>query len=127
MFNQELFKERVTTLQQGMKSGFRGELDQKIEKNVIDELESIYSTMLERYTQDVKSGSTFPAQPGVAAHPEQERVYFALLDLLERMELDFTQKFVMDFKHGMDKEVAIGKIKISFLDGIRRSLNAARS
>lgn len=127
MFNQELFKERVVSLQQGMKSGFRGELDQKIEKNVIDELESIYSTMVERYAHDVKSGSSFPAQPGVAAHPEHERVYFALLDLLERMELDFTQKFVMDFKHGLDKEVEIGKIKISFLDGIRRSLNAARS
>lgn len=57
----------------------------------------------------------------------KDKVFFALEDLLDRMELDFSQKFVKDFTHGLDKEIEIGRIKISFLDGVRRSLHMAMS
>lgn len=125
MFKDDVFKEKISGLQAGMKTCLRGELDSKIENSVIDELGGIYLTMVDRYAQNVKAGSAFQAQPEVMKYPESERVYQALLDLLERMELDFTQKFVMDFKHDLSKEIEIGKIKISFLDGVRRSLHSA--
>ncbi len=42
----------------------------------------------------------------------------AMRRVIERMELDFTQKFVMNFKHDIEKDVEIGKIQISFLDSV---------
>lgn len=125
MFKNDVFKEKINGLQSGMKNSLRGEIASKIENSVIDELGGIYLTMVDRYTHDVKAGSQFQAQPDVMKYPENERVYQALLDLLERMELDFTRKLVMDFKHDLSKEIEIGKIKISFLDGVRRGLHSA--
>lgn len=125
MFKNEVFKNKINDLRTGMKLSLRRELDSKIEASVIDELSGIYLKMVDRYSQMVEAGTSFPAQPELMKYPENERVYQALLSLLERMELDFTQKFVMDFKHDLAKEVEIGKIKISFLDGVRRGLHSA--
>lgn len=126
MFNDERFKTTLNDIQINMKKSLRGEIDANTEVHVIDELSSIYKTMLTRYREMADSGSTFPAQPGVAEAPPEERMFRALEDFVERMELDFTQKFVKDFTHGLDKEVEIGKIKISFLDNIRRGLKLAQ-
>lgn len=126
MFNIELFKNKTKELQSIMKIALRGKLDEKIEIKIIDEFSEIYLTMVDKYSDGVQSGSNLPALQRVAKYPEEERVYQALLDLLEKMELDFSQKFAMDLKHDLDKEIEIGKIKLSFLDGIRRSLNFAR-
>lgn len=127
MFDTIIFKDQLSQIQNNMKKALRGELEKKIELSVIDELTSIYSKMVVRYDDDFKAGKSFPAQTRVMQHPEQDRVFYALEDLLKRMELDFSQKFVKDFTHGLDKEIEIGKIKISFLDGVRRSLNLAKS
>lgn len=126
MFNIEIFKDKTKELQGTMKIALRGKLDEKIEIKIIDEFSEIYLTMTDKYSDGVQSGSQFPALQRVAKHPEEERVYLALLDLLEKMELDFSQKFAMDLKHDLEKEIEIGKIKLSFLDGIRRRLNFAR-
>ena len=127
MFNKNLFTDRIAALQRSMKSSLRGEIDGHIEVQVIDELCGIYLTMAEKYEKNVLAGSDFPAQPGVVGHPESDRVFQAMLDLLERMEMDFIQKFTMDIRHDLQKEVEIGKIKIALLDGVRRNLNLARS
>lgn len=125
MFNEELFLANLNEIQVSMKKSLRGEIDSHIETNVIDELSSIYQAMTARYKDMAAAESTFPAQPGVSNSPLEERVFRALEDFLERMELDFTQKFVKDFTHGLDKEIEIGKIKISFLDSVRRSLKTS--
>ena len=78
------------------------------------------------FTQAAADGSDFPAMRRVANHPPEQRAYWAMLELIERMELDFTQKFVMNFQHDIEKDVEIGKIQISFLDSVRRALNGAR-
>lgn len=126
MFNTEIFKNKTKELQSIMKIALRGKLDEKIEIKIIDEFSEIYLNMVDKYSDGVQSGSNLPALQRVAKYPEGERVYQALLDLLERMELDFSQKFAMDLKHDLEKEIEIGKIKLSFLDGIRRRLNFAR-
>lgn len=126
MFNSELFKSGTKELQSIMKISLRGKLAEKIETKIIDEFSEIYLTMTDKYCEGVKSGKNLPILQKLAEHPEEERVYLALLDLLERMELDFSQKFAMDFTHGLEKEIEIGKIKLSFLDGIRRRLHFAR-
>lgn len=126
MFNTELFKNKTKELQSNMKIALRGKLDEKIEIKIIDEFSEIYLTMVDKYSDGIQSGSNLPALQRVAKYPEGERVYQALLDLLEKMELDFSQKFAMDLNHDLEKEVEIGKIKLSFLDGIRRRLNFAR-
>lgn len=126
MFNSELFKIKTKELQSTMKIALRGKLDEKIEVKIIDEFSEIYLTMTDKYSDGVQSGKNLPALQRVAEYPEGERVYLALLDLLERMELDFSQKFAMDLKHDLENEIEIGKIKLSFLDGIRRRLHFAR-
>lgn len=126
MFNLELFKNKTKELQSIMKIAIRGNLDEKIEVKIIDEFSEIYLAMADKYSEGVRSGKNFPALQRVAKSPEGERVYLALLDLLNRMELDFSQKFAMDLKHDLEKEIEIGKIKLSFLDGIRRRLNFAK-
>ena len=127
MFNSELFKNKTKELQSTMKTGLRGKLDEKIENKIIDEFSEIYLTMTDKYSEGVQSGRNLPALQRLAEFPEGERVYLALLDLLEKMELDFSQKFAMDLKHDLEKEIEIGKIKLSFLDGIRRRLNFAKA
>jgi hypothetical protein len=82
--------------------------------------------MTDKYSNGVRSGNPFPALQRVAEHPKEEHVYLALLDLLEKMEFDFSNKFAMDLKHDLEKEIELGKIKLSFLDGVRRNLNFAR-
>ncbi|WP_413290059.1 hypothetical protein [Bdellovibrio sp. HCB337] len=126
MFNSEVFKSKTKELQAIMKIALRGKLDEKIEIKIIDEFSEIYLTMTDKYSDGVQSGKNLPALQRFAESPEGERVYLALLDLLERMELDFSQKFAMDLKHDLEKEIEIGKIKLSFLDGIRRRLHFAR-
>lgn len=123
MFDIEIFKNKTKELQDNMKMALRGKLDEKIEKKIIDELSEIYFVMADKYFNGVQSGSQSPALQRVAKHPEGERVYYALVELLEKMELDFSQKFAMDVKHDVEKDIEVGKIKISFLDGIRRGLN----
>lgn len=127
MLNTELFKERISDLQVRMQSQPRGELDAKVESMIVAELSSIYLTMVDRFATDVKNGSSFPALQRVADRRPEDRVFYALLELLERMELDFSQKFALDLKHGLEKETTIGKIKISFLDGVRRTLIGSRN
>jgi len=126
MFNTELFKNKIKELQINMKISLRGKLDEKIEIKIIDEFFNIYSTMTDKYADGVRTGSNLPVLERVANYPKEDRTYLALLNLLERMELDFSQKFAMDLMHDLEKEIEIGKIKISFLDGIRRQLNFAR-
>ncbi|MFM6927044.1 MAG: hypothetical protein ACKOX6_01195 [Bdellovibrio sp.] len=127
MFNKDIFKNRIKEIQDEMKSFSRGELSSHVENQIIDELSGIYLTMADKYDDAAKSGSNFPAQPGISAHPSEHRAYFAMGDLIERMELDFTQKFVNSFKHDITNEVEIGKIQIAFLDQVRRSLQGART
>ncbi|MNK95191.1 hypothetical protein D3C87_1154170 [compost metagenome] len=126
MFNKDVFKNSIKKTQTEMKSYFREELDSKIESQVIDELTSIFLKVAENFTQAAANGSDFPAMQRVANHPQEQRAYWAMLELIERMELDFTQKFVMNFQHDIQKDVEIGKIQISFLDSVRRALNGAR-
>ena len=127
MFNKDIFKERIKKIQSEMKSFSRGKLDSKVENNVIDELSNIYLMMADKYDSAAKDGSNFPAMTRVAAHPQEDRAYFAMEELIEKMELDFTQKFATSVKHDVTNEVEIGKIKIAFLDGVRRSLHGART
>lgn len=126
MFNIEIFKDKTKELQCTMKISLRGKLNENIEMKIIDEFSEIYLTMVDKYSDAVQSGKNIPATQRLAQYPKEERVYLTLLDLLEKMELDFSQKFAMDLKHDLEKEVEIGKIKIAFLDGIRRGLNFAR-
>ena len=120
MFNIKNFKDMIIELQVRMKKSLRGKLDEKIEKKIIDEFSNTYMAMTDKYSNAVQSGINLPILQKFASFPVEERVYLALLDLLERMEIDFSQKFAMDLKHGLENEIEIGKIKIAFLDGIRR-------
>lgn len=127
MFSTNIFKDKTTELQNDMKMSLRGKLDNNIELKVIDELSGIYLTMSDRYSDAIKLGKNLPALQVIEQYPENERVYYALLNLLEKMELDFSQKFAMDLKHDVEKDIEIGKIKLAFLDGTRRRLNLARA
>ncbi|MDG0816478.1 hypothetical protein [Bdellovibrio svalbardensis] len=127
MFNKDVFKERIKKVQTDMKSFSRGKLDSTVEGKIIDSLSNIYLTMADKYADAVRSGVNFPALAEVEDHPQEDRAYFALKNLLEKMELDFTQKLVTSFKHDVTNEVEIGKIQIAFLDHVRRSLHGART
>jgi hypothetical protein len=127
MFNIEIFKETTKALQSSMKISLRGKLSKDIEIKIIDEFSDIYLNMADTFSNAVQSGKSIPALQRVEKYPEEERVYQAMLELLEKMELDFSQKFAMDLKHDLEKDIEIGKIKIAFLDGIRRGLNFTRS
>jgi hypothetical protein len=126
-FNNELFKDQIIALKTRMQTHLRGELEAKTESSIVAELSSIYTTVVDRYVEAVKNGSTFASRPHIADHAPEERVFYALLDLLERMELDFCKKFSLDLTHDLEKEVEIGKIKIAFLDGARRAIHQART
>lgn len=126
MYNKEVFKNYIEHIYRDMSASCRGELTEIIEKQTLKELSDIYLTMAERYDIAAKEGSSFAAQPGVGNHPQEHRSYYALLDLMERMELDFTQKFALNVKHDLEKEIEIGKIQISFLDRVRRHLHGVR-
>lgn len=126
MFNKDVFTNSIKKIQTETKSDFREKIDPKIESQIIDELTNIFLTVAENFTQAAANGSDFPAMRRVADHPPEQRAYWAMLELIERMELDFTQKFVMNFKHDIEKDIEIGKIQISFLDSVRRALNGAR-
>lgn len=126
MFNKDVFEINIQKTQKEMKSSLREKIDPKIESRVIDELTNIFLTVAKNFTRAAEDGSDLPAMRRVAHHPKEQRAYWAMLDLLERMELDFTQKFVMNVKHDIEKDVEIGKIQISFLDSMRRALNSAR-
>jgi hypothetical protein len=126
MFNKDAFTNSIKKTQTEMKSHFREELDSKIEGRVIDELANIFMTVTENYTQMAADGSDVPVMRSVANHPQEQRVYWAMLKLIGRMELDFTQKLVMNFQHDIKKDIEIGKIQISFLDSMRRALNGAK-
>ena len=127
MLNKDVFKNSIKKTQAEMKSYLREELDSKIESQVIDELSNIFLTVVENFTQAAADGRDLPIMRKLADHPQEQRAYWAMLDLIERMELDFTQKFVMNVQHDIEKDVEIGKIQISFLDSVRRALNGART
>ncbi|MBO9665734.1 MAG: hypothetical protein J7501_02850 [Bdellovibrio sp.] len=127
MFNKDVFKERIKKVQTDMKSFSREILDSKVEGRIIDSLSDIYLTMADKYVDAVKNGVNLPALVEIEDHPEEDRAYFVLKNLLEKMELDFTQKLVMSFKHDVTNEIEIGKIQIAFLDHVRRSLHGART
>jgi hypothetical protein len=127
MFNKNAFKSSIQRIQTEMRFCRREKIDARIESQVIDELTKIFLTVMENFTQAAADGSDFPAMQRVAHHPKEQRAYWAMLELIERMELDFTQKFVMNFKHDIEKDVEIGKIQISYLDNVRRALNSART
>ncbi|MEK2690584.1 hypothetical protein [Bdellovibrio sp. GT3] len=124
MFNKDVFKNNIQKIQTEMKTSFRGEIDSKIESRVIDELSKIFLTVADNFATLAEKG--FPSQPALAIYPQEQRAFYALQDLIERMELDFTQKFVMNVKHDLEKEIEIGKIQISFLDSVRRNLNGSK-
>ncbi|WP_413581254.1 hypothetical protein [Bdellovibrio sp. HCB288] len=127
MFNKDVFKERIKKVQNDMKSFSRGKLDSAVEGKVIDSLSNIYLTMADKYVDAVENGINFPALTEIEDCPQEDRAYFALQNLLEKMELDFTQKLVNSFKHDVTNEVEVGKIQIAFLDHVRRSLHGART
>lgn len=127
MFNKDVFKGRIQKIQTEMKSSLREEIDSKVECGVIDGLTNIFMNVAEKFALAAVDESDLPAMQKVALHPKEQRAYWAMLDLVERMELDFTQKFVMNVKHDIEKDVEIGKIQISFLDSVRRALNGART
>lgn len=127
MFNKDVFKERIKKTQTEMKSFSRGILDSTVESKIIDSLSDIYLKMADRYDDAAKNGTNFPAMTEVAEHPQEDRAYFAMENLIEKMELDFTQKLVTSFKHDVTNEIEIGKIQIAFLDHVRRSLHGART
>lgn len=127
MFNKDLFKERIAKTQTEMKAFCRGELTAPVESSVIDELSKIYLTMADKFHDAALAGIELPILTRFASHPQDERAFYALEDLLERMELDFTLKFVNSVKHDMTKEIEVGKIQIAFLDSVRRSLHGART
>lgn len=126
MFNTEIFKNRIKELQSGMKISLRNKLNKNIEAKIIDELSDIFITMVNKYTDAVRSDISIPAIQRVAQYPEEDRVPLALLELIDKMEADFSHKFSMDLKHDLEKDIEVGKIKIAFLDGVRRSLNISR-
>ncbi len=126
MFNIEIFKNRTQELQKCMQSSLRGKLSTEVERKIIDEFSEIFMSIPEKYSVALETGKALPALQRVENFPREERVFRALLELLERMELDFSQKFALDVKHDLEKEIEIGKIKFAFLDGIRRGLNSAR-
>jgi hypothetical protein len=126
MYNKDVFKERVQRTQNEMKAASRGKLTPLVENKIIDELSKIYLTMADKFDQAAQGGSNFPIMDRLAEHPTEQRAYYAMKDLIERMELDFTQKFVLNVKHDIEKDIEISKIQISFLDSVRRHLNGAR-
>lgn len=126
MLNKDIFKNNIKKTQTEMKSNLREELDSKIESQVIDELTNIFLTVVENFTKAAADGSDLPIMRKLAGRPQEQRAYWAMLDLIERMELDFTQKFVLNVQHDIEKDIEIGKIQISFLDSVRRALNGAR-
>lgn len=111
MFNTQEFKSKIQTMAGFMKSTGRGELPADIEVKIISELESIYLRMAEKF-----------AQPQPTVHGLTGAA--AMADLIERMECDFSMKLAKDIQHDVRRDVEIGKIKIAFLDGVRRALNA---
>jgi len=126
MFNIENFKNKTKELQQNMKSSLRGNLSKEVETSILDEFSEIFLSVTDTYSEAHLSGRKLPVLQRVEQFPKEEHVYRALLDLLDKMELDFSQKFAMDVKHDLEKEIEVGKIKFAFLDGIRRGLNSAR-
>ena len=127
MFYVEGFNQRVEVLRDGMLNSLRGKIREVTERKVIEQLANVYIAMAKKYGSAVATGDQFSAQPGVFEQPEGERIYFALLDLIQRMELDFSQKFALAVTHDRDEAVEVGKIQLSFLDGIRRHLNLCKA
>ncbi|QDK45214.1 hypothetical protein DOM22_08615 [Bdellovibrio sp. ZAP7] len=125
MYNKDVFKERVMKTQSAMQAASRGKLEPTIENKIISELSGIYLTMADKYEQAVNDGSDFPVLRAVTGKPKEHQMVYALQDLIERMELDFTLKLVNSVKHDLTKEVEIGKIQIAFLDSMRRNLHEA--
>ncbi len=126
MYNKDVFKERVQRTQNEMKAASRGKLTPLVENKIIDELSKIYLTMADRFDQAAQAGTNLPALEQFSDHPSEQRAFYAMADLIDRMELDFTQKFALNVKHDLEKEIEISKIQISFLDSVRRHLNGAR-
>lgn len=125
MLDTQLFKSQLTDLHQYMRSHPRGQLDSHVETQIVDELASIFTRVIERYQALVDSGQPFPGQPDIGALPASERTAAAMFSLLARMEADFANKFARDRMHGLEKDIEVGAIKISYLDGVRRSLRQA--
>ncbi len=109
MYKAELFKSKVQEMAERLKSQSRGPLPADIEAKIVSELESIFIRMADKFS------SSQPTVHGLVGLK-------AMADLIERMELDFSQKFALDFQHGIEKGIEVGKIKIVFLDGVRRIL-----
>ncbi|WP_413587324.1 hypothetical protein [Bdellovibrio sp. HCB274] len=127
MFNKEVFKNHITKTQKDMTSSYRGKIDTHVEKHVINGLSEIYLTMADRYAQAAAEGADLPVFQQFADQPKEQHAYLAMQDLIERMELDFTQKLVLNVKHDIEKDIEICKIQISFLDSVRRHLNGAKA
>ncbi|KYG65764.1 hypothetical protein AZI86_01420 [Bdellovibrio bacteriovorus] len=109
MFNTQEFKEKIKTMAGTMKSSGRGDLPADIEFKIISELEAIFLKMSEKF-----------ARPEPTVHGLVGKA--AMTDLVERMECDFSMKLAKDIQHDVHRNVEIGKIKIAFLDGVRRAL-----
>jgi hypothetical protein len=127
MFNKEIFIKKTKELQIEMKSGLRGKLNENIENKIIDDFSELFLNMVDTYSEAIQLDKNIPAIQRVAHYPKEDRIYFSLINLLDKMEIDFSNKFALDLTHDLEKETEIGKIKIAFLDGIRRRLNFARN
>lgn len=111
MFNTQEFKTKIAKMAGGMKSSTRGILPAEIEVKIISELEAIFLKVSERMARSV---------PNVHGLKGKE----AMQDLIERMERDFSLRLAKDVQHDLQRDVEIGKIKIAFLDSVRRALSS---
>lgn len=114
MFNPEEFKYKLSNMAETMKNNGRGYLPGDIESKIIGELESIYLKMADRAQS---------SQPNIRG----QRGVVILKDLIERMERDFSKRLAKDIQHDIQRDIEIGKIKIAFLDGVRRTIHAVET
>lgn len=122
MFNRESFQLRLQNLKSSYLQNPRGLIPSDVESGLIESLINIYLKISETFEGLARDGKEFPGMPELSTLAPEKRAQEALLELLKRMELEFTHKLTEDFMQGAENQVEIGKIKLVCLDGIRRAL-----
>lgn len=117
-----LFIQKLQELENYLLKNLRGELDQTIEVELTKSLISIFRKMTAHFEGFAQKDQDFPGMPEIKSYPSHERCFRAFTVLLKRLEDEFTQKMLVDFTQEAFIQVEIGKIQLSCLDGIHRSL-----
>lgn len=122
MFDANIFIEKLNVLEERLVKELRGEIEFSVEIGLTQNLLSVFKKMALHFDQFAKNDQEFPAMPEVRMLPIEQRCLQGLQILLGRMEEEFIHKLILDLEQGAENQVALSKIKLSCLDGVRRCL-----